>query len=361
MEKSKEECLPEEKKQTLSVNRRKMLKIIAATIGTVEAPLLLPEKWTKPLFEAIIVPAHAATSSPETPDPPDPPVISNCVISARDESEYATGVYSGLLEYEDPACEIDIHYTKLQYTLSWDGSLSFTSGATIDAIPGNLSNAGTPCAGSIGFNFNTFETFPNSSGIFYTVDNATDVLQLQLVNPDSSRLSNVFNASFGVSVDIPDTPYPPVHNYAAFCNLLYTDTFRFTAELYDPSHSPYFPNYHYTSLIYTTSWGGKLNFESGTRLEDIPGCNVYPGWPYVYSLRIQVPFTTHELNGSPRVYAYDSQGIVSWDHDDHVYFSLAVYNTTVALPPWEWEGKEQNISGAYNGSPGLGCPYWIGE
>ena len=45
-------------------DRRQVLKII--TIGGVATTLLLPSKWTKPIVESIVVPAHAQASPPAT-------------------------------------------------------------------------------------------------------------------------------------------------------------------------------------------------------------------------------------------------------------------------------------------------------
>ncbi len=45
-------------------NRRQVLKIV--TIGGVATTLLLPTSWTKPIIEAIVVPAHAQASPPAT-------------------------------------------------------------------------------------------------------------------------------------------------------------------------------------------------------------------------------------------------------------------------------------------------------
>ena len=45
-------------------DRRQVLKII--TIGGIATTLLLPSKWTKPIIEAVVVPAHAQASPPAT-------------------------------------------------------------------------------------------------------------------------------------------------------------------------------------------------------------------------------------------------------------------------------------------------------
>jgi hypothetical protein len=43
------------------VNRRRVLKGIVAT-GSIGIAISLPDKWMRPIVEAIVVPAHAAAS-----------------------------------------------------------------------------------------------------------------------------------------------------------------------------------------------------------------------------------------------------------------------------------------------------------
>lgn len=45
------------------VNRREVVKSVTVVVGGVVTVLALPAKWTKPIVESIIVPAHAATSA----------------------------------------------------------------------------------------------------------------------------------------------------------------------------------------------------------------------------------------------------------------------------------------------------------
>lgn len=50
--------------------RRKLLKTIAAGSGAIFAGGLLPESWTKPVVNSVVLPAHAQTSVPPTTLPP---------------------------------------------------------------------------------------------------------------------------------------------------------------------------------------------------------------------------------------------------------------------------------------------------
>jgi len=64
-----------------NVSRRRAIKIVAS--GALVATIALPSKWSRPIVESIIVPAHAqasppltteTTSNPPTPTPqPTPP------------------------------------------------------------------------------------------------------------------------------------------------------------------------------------------------------------------------------------------------------------------------------------------------
>jgi len=50
-----------------SESRRKLLKSIAAGSGAIVAGKSLPENWSKPVVESLILPAHAQTSPAEPP------------------------------------------------------------------------------------------------------------------------------------------------------------------------------------------------------------------------------------------------------------------------------------------------------
>lgn len=56
-----------------SESRRKLLKSIAVGSGAIVAGKSLPESWSRPVVESVLLPAHAITSSPNNPDNPDNP------------------------------------------------------------------------------------------------------------------------------------------------------------------------------------------------------------------------------------------------------------------------------------------------
>jgi hypothetical protein len=55
------------------VNRREVVKSVTVVVVGVVTALALPAKWTKPIVESIIVPAHAATSACTTTAAPTAP------------------------------------------------------------------------------------------------------------------------------------------------------------------------------------------------------------------------------------------------------------------------------------------------
>lgn len=58
---------PEEECQEQTISRRKLLKVLAVTGGTVAATMLLPSKWAKPVVEVGVLPVHAQATPPSDP------------------------------------------------------------------------------------------------------------------------------------------------------------------------------------------------------------------------------------------------------------------------------------------------------
>jgi hypothetical protein len=59
-----------EKKSSESESRRKLLKSIAAGSGAIVAGKSLPDSWSRPIVESVLLPAHAQTSGEEEPPTP---------------------------------------------------------------------------------------------------------------------------------------------------------------------------------------------------------------------------------------------------------------------------------------------------
>ena len=77
-------------------NRRKLLKSVAATGGAIVAGKSIPQSWSKPVVDAVMLPAHAETTDETISDPtttvapttsatPTPPP---CCLTARTYCEY---------------------------------------------------------------------------------------------------------------------------------------------------------------------------------------------------------------------------------------------------------------------------------
>lgn len=56
--------MPElDKQNDVSAGRRRLIKILLGG-GAIGSAALLPERWVRPAIDAVILPAHAATSKP---------------------------------------------------------------------------------------------------------------------------------------------------------------------------------------------------------------------------------------------------------------------------------------------------------
>lgn len=81
-----------------NISKRKLIKSIAVGSGAIVAGKSLPESWSKPIVDSVMLPAHAQTSTPTTtPAPCDDPVLdqSNVVLTGdfviRDPSGQTSG------------------------------------------------------------------------------------------------------------------------------------------------------------------------------------------------------------------------------------------------------------------------------
>jgi len=68
--------------QERKISRRRLLKIVATTGGATAASTLLPTKWTKPVVEVGLLPAHAQVTPPPTQTPTlEPTIIVTCHLA----------------------------------------------------------------------------------------------------------------------------------------------------------------------------------------------------------------------------------------------------------------------------------------
>jgi hypothetical protein len=63
-----ESRIDEEEEQDKGSSRRRLLMGLAASSAVITGQKVLPEKWTKPVVDAVILPAHAETTCEFLPD-----------------------------------------------------------------------------------------------------------------------------------------------------------------------------------------------------------------------------------------------------------------------------------------------------
>lgn len=132
-------------KLEVSNGRRKLLKSLAASGGFVATSKSLPEQWSKPVVDAVLLPAHAQTTEiDDVPTDPGP----GCTINVRMNIVTLTGIEggagSGFDLYSDSEC-IDnqpLDFTgpdelNFPYTLG-EGTYYFRSGASFDILGGSV-------------------------------------------------------------------------------------------------------------------------------------------------------------------------------------------------------------------------------
>jgi hypothetical protein len=142
---TKNPASPEEP-QGETLGRRELLKALAATGGAVTAATLLPGKWTKPVIQVGVLPAHAATSAL---------LIDNLEVDFAgaggvNATAPATYEYFADFDYIDGLCEVDGD-TLLFAAVSPDGELDFSGSAIKDV--GGATVGEDPCMGKITFPF----------------------------------------------------------------------------------------------------------------------------------------------------------------------------------------------------------------
>jgi hypothetical protein len=170
MRKEKVDMDPTDEKKSL--NRREALKTIAASAGALGAAAFLPGKWSKPLVELGVLPAHAQGTIIDL-------VISDLRFrfptSSSKPNEIRYGYFASF-DYLDPLGKVNTN-AKLYANATPCGE-TYYSGETLSNIASKLT--GTAYNGSILFNFNTSLTCANGS-------------QLNVQLGANGRMSNVLS------------------------------------------------------------------------------------------------------------------------------------------------------------------------
>jgi hypothetical protein len=135
MAKSSEPILSPGESQDL--NRRELLKILAAAGGGLAAVAFLPGKWLKPVVEAGVLPAHAQAT--------DTLRIMNLSVWRLQERSQQSGngvkpYFRGSAYYQDDYCKVGVEPTQLV------GSCPSLSSWSVGSPNGS-------CSGVLGFSF----------------------------------------------------------------------------------------------------------------------------------------------------------------------------------------------------------------
>ena len=91
-------------------SRRKLLKSIAAGSGAVVAGKSLPESWSKPVVDSMLLPAHATTTSNDSSVETTPAPTTTCNPSGvwSAQSSFSDGIRRDLIVYDHrPAHIVD--------------------------------------------------------------------------------------------------------------------------------------------------------------------------------------------------------------------------------------------------------------
>lgn len=100
-----EESNPSDQSTEKAPSRRKLIKAIAGAAGGAATASAVPSSWTKPIVNAVMLPAHAQTTGPTTTPPPagptpppqtTPPPTVGCLIQTCDANlKSGCGLFTG--------------------------------------------------------------------------------------------------------------------------------------------------------------------------------------------------------------------------------------------------------------------------
>ncbi len=124
-----------------NLNRRDILKVLAASGSGLLAAAFLPGKWLKPVIEAGVLPAHAQTSRCVTGEP-GLLRLSNAIIHCDYyDDKMGKYYYTGTVDYYDSCCEVGSGQTDSVWT---DNESAEMDGYNVE---------GDECSGVISFGF----------------------------------------------------------------------------------------------------------------------------------------------------------------------------------------------------------------
>ncbi len=149
-------------------SRRRLLKSLAAGSGAVGTAALLPEKWTKPVVDAVVVPLHAQVSPVL-----NPPALAGTWRGQWNNTTFAsTGAITAIIT-------VDAQAQTFVVVLDLDGSVFGGSNPPADTFNGTYTVAGGAFGGISAVLGN----------VNYTIS-PTGVLNGTFANPPASGINN---------------------------------------------------------------------------------------------------------------------------------------------------------------------------
>ncbi len=139
MDKSFEDVQPRE----TNLNRRELLKVIAASGGGLVAAAFLPAKWLKPVVEAGVLPAHAQGSRTLT--------LTDIHVELYEQKSNPQG--NGQSHFQGTAWYKDLNCRVFKDTTEFFGS---TDDGLISDFNVHQTHTEQDCEGNYDFNFNSY-------------------------------------------------------------------------------------------------------------------------------------------------------------------------------------------------------------
>lgn len=133
--------------QAHSVDRRKLLKILAAAGGALGAASLLPGGWFKPVVKVGVLPVHAQASPTPEPSPsPEPTAIPGSITFDISGTGYTWAVPAGVTSITVDAYGAQGGMAESGYNGAWGGHVQ----ATLAVTPGEALSITVAGQGQIG-------------------------------------------------------------------------------------------------------------------------------------------------------------------------------------------------------------------
>jgi len=139
-----QETPPVENEETQALNRRELLKVLTAAGGAIGAAAFLPARWSKPLVEAGVLPAHAqGTMTLEISNLSVFPIPGSAPIEP----------YGANFHFNDTLCQVDDSANL--YVSALPCGRTIYNGQTLASVGGSINGTGG-CAGVVSFAFDAF-------------------------------------------------------------------------------------------------------------------------------------------------------------------------------------------------------------